>query len=129
MDSEMELTGKQFRAIILLALGNSNKSVSEMLGVSLMTLWRWQKDTTFQQLFSHITEAGVALPAKILDADVDTIAAVARNVLDRKTLPSELRLQALFLLILASPTLKAAVEKRLVQDSTATDIEGLVSCL
>ena len=113
MKKSTSLKPAQINALKLLAMGNSDTQVAEMLEVTTMTIYRWKRLPEFEAKLNSITHSGLEEIAKKMNATTLTAVETLQEILCDLREPSSTRLKAALGVLGTMASVNSALEKSL----------------
>jgi hypothetical protein len=113
MKSETSLKPRQLTAIRLLALGTPANQVAEELDVSAMTIYRWTRQTEFQEKLNSLTSSGLAEIAKMMSAATLTAIETLQETMCDLREPTSTRMKAALGILSTTASVNGMLEKGL----------------
>ncbi len=113
MKSETSLKPRQLTAIRLLALGKPANQVAEELDVSYMTIYRWTRQTEFQEKLNSVASSGLAEIARMMSAATLTAIETLQETMCDLREPTSTRMRAALGILSTTASVNGMLEKGL----------------
>ncbi len=113
MKTVQSLKPRQLNAIKLLAMGKPANQVAEILQVTTMTLYRWQKLPEFNSKLNCIANSGMEEIAKKMNVAALTAIEVLQDILCDMRVPKATQLKAALGVLHTMASVNGALEKGL----------------
>lgn len=111
--SDTSLKPRQLTAIRLLALGTPANQVAEELDVSTMTIYRWTRQTEFQEKLSTIASSGLVEITKMMNAATLTAIETLQETMCNMAEPTSTRMKAALGVLSTTASVNSVLEKSL----------------
>ncbi len=116
------LKPRQLNAIKLLAMGKPIIEVAEILQVTTMTVYRWQKQPEFSSKLNWIANSGMEELAKKMNSTALTAVETLQEILCDPTLPRPIQIKAALGVLNAMTSVNVALERGLKHRTADFDL-------
>lgn len=113
MNNVRALKARHLTAIKLLAVGTPTKQVAEILEVSTMTLWRWQRLPEFDAKLRSVASSGLEEVTKKMNAAALTAIETLQEAMCDMSEPTATRMKAAMGVLNVMPSVNGILEKAL----------------
>ncbi len=117
------LKPRQLNAIKLLAMGKPANQVAEMLQITTMTLYRWQKQPEFSSKLNYVANSGMEEIAKKMNSTALTAIEVLQEILCDMTLTKPIQMKAALGVLNAMSSVNVALERGLKHRTADFDLQ------
>ncbi len=117
------LKPRQLNAIKLLAMGKPANQVAEILQITTMTLYRWQKLPEFSSKLNLVANSGMEEIAKKMNSTALTAIEVLQEILCDMTLTKPIQMKAALGVLHTMASVNGALEKGLKHRAADFDLQ------
>lgn len=122
MNNVNSLKARQLQAVKLLALGTPASHVAARLEVSVMTIWRWQRQPAFEAKLQAVTSSGMEQIATTLNAAALSAAETLSEILNDMSQPTNTRMRAALGVLSALGPVNSVLERGLQHRAADFDL-------